>query len=109
MGVGYPMVTFAQGSALLYLGLAISGLGIGQIIPNMYVWMADETPVQIRGRVIGGFTTALFLGQFLSPIVSQPVISSFAVANTFLVAGLLMLAVVPFIFVARGRLRLMTA
>jgi MFS family permease len=108
MGIGYPMVTFAQGTALLYVGLAISGLGIGQIIPNMYVWMADETPLQIRGRVIGGFTTALFLGQFLSPIVSQPVTSSFAVANTFLVAGLLMLAMVPFIFVARGRLRLMS-
>jgi hypothetical protein len=41
--------------------------------------------------------------------VSQPVISSFEVANTFLIAGLLMLALVLLIFLARGRLRLMTA
>jgi MFS family permease len=109
MGIGYATVTLAQGSALLYVGLAVSGIGIGQLIPNMYVWIADETPVQIRGRVIGGFTTALFLGQFLSPIFSQPLISSFAVANTFLIAGLVLLAVVPFIFMGRGRLRMIGA
>ena len=66
MGVGYALVTLSQGSGLLYVGLVVSGLGIGQLIPNLYVWLADETPVHLRGRVIGGFTTALFLGQFLS-------------------------------------------
>ncbi|MFQ5944403.1 MAG: MFS transporter [Anaerolineales bacterium] len=109
MGVGYALVTFSQGSGLLYVGLVVSGLGIGQLIPNLYVWLADETPAQVRGRVIGGFTTALFLGQFLSPIVSQPIASSFAPANTFLIAGLVLLALVPSLFVGRGRLRLIAA
>ncbi len=109
MGVGYALVTLSQGSGLLYVGLVVSGLGIGQLIPNLYVWLADETPVHLRGRVIGGFTTALFLGQFLSPIVSQPITSTFATENTFLIAGLVLLALVPFLFVGRGKLRMMTA
>ncbi|MFQ5931841.1 MAG: MFS transporter [Nitrospiraceae bacterium] len=109
IGIGYSVVTVAAGSALMYVGLAVSGIGLGQLVPNLYVWLADEAPVQIRGRVIGGFTTALFLGQFLSPIVSQPIVSRFAPANTFLIAGLLLLVLVPFIFLGRNRLRLITA
>ena len=109
MGVGYAIVTLSQGSALLYLGLIVSGVGIGQLVPNLYVWLADEAPVHIRGRVIGGFTTALFLGQFLSPIVSQPITTSFDTASTFLIAGLVLLALLPFIFIGRGRLRLIAA
>lgn len=109
MGVGYALVTLSQGSGLLFIGLVVSGFGNGQLLPNLYVWLADETPVQVRGRVIGGFTTALFLGQFLSPIVSQPITTSFDRANTFLIVGLVLLALVPFLFVGRKRLRLIAA
>ncbi len=109
IGIGYALVTLSRGSALMYVGLIVSGFGIGQLVPNLYVWLADEAPVQIRGRVIGGFTTALFLGQFLSPIISQPITTSLDPANTFLIAGLFLLLLVPFIFIGRSRLRLLTA
>jgi MFS family permease len=109
IGSGYVLVTLSAGSALLIVGLVVAGIGLGQLVPNLYVWLADEAPVQIRGRVIGGFTTALFLGQFLSPIVSQPIVSAYSTANTFLITGVILIALVPLIFLGRGRLRLMTA
>ncbi|MFQ5941959.1 MAG: hypothetical protein ACE5JF_00220 [Anaerolineales bacterium] len=53
------------------------------------------------GRKIVLITATVMAGL----IVSQPVISSIAAANTFLIAGVILLAFVPFIFVGRGRLR----
>jgi MFS family permease len=109
IGVGYSLITLSAGSIVLYFGLVVAGIGIGQLIPNLYTWLANETPVHIRGRVMGGFTTAVFLGQFLSPLISQPIAGAVALANTFLVAGVALMAVVPFLFAARGRLRLLGA
>jgi MFS family permease len=109
IGSGYALITLSGGSILLYVGLVVSGIGIGQLIPNLYTWLANETPVHIRGRVMGGFTTAIFIGQFLSPIVSQPLTAAVALANTFLVAGVALIAFVPLVFAARNRLRLLGA
>jgi hypothetical protein len=93
----------------LYIGLIGSGAGLGLLVPNLYVWLANEAPLAIRGRALGDFTTALFLGQFVSPLVSRPVTVSFDAQITFLLAGALLLAAVPFLFATRNRLRLMTA
>lgn len=108
IGFGYSLITLSAGSIVLYIGLVIAGIGIGQLVPNLYTWLANETPVHIRGRVMGGFTTALFLGQFLSPVVSQPIAATVALTNTFMVAGVGLLAIVPFVFAARRRLRMLS-
>ena len=75
----------------MLFGLAISGLGLGLLIPNMTVWISAVVPDGIRGRAIGGLSTALFLGQFLSPIVAQPVSLKFGLSSTYIYAGGLLL------------------
>ena len=77
------------------------------LIPNLYVWLANEVPQEIRGRALGGFTTALYLGQFLSPLISQPLTIALDIRNTIMIAGLVMLALVPLFFVTRRQLRLL--
>ena len=47
----------------------MAGLGGGLIFPNLYAWLADLTPPAWRGRVTAGMSSAIFLGQFLSPLV----------------------------------------
>ena len=84
---------------------AISGL---MMVPNLNVWLANETPAALRGRVLGGFTTALFLGQFLSAVVSQPVSAAVGLAGLYLSAGALLLLMVPLSLVTRRQLRLAT-
>jgi MFS family permease len=106
-GLGFALVSLPNRTATLYLGLIAAGAGLGMLIPNLYVWLANEVPQAIRGRVLGGFTTALYLGQFLSPLVSQPLTIALDIRNTILIAGLVMLALVPLFFVTRRQLRLL--
>lgn len=109
MGGGLSLITVSGGSALMYPGLILAGIGIGIAFPNMYVWLANSAPVAVRGRALGGMNTALFLGQFLSPILSQPVVVSYDLERLFMIAAILILALVPIIFTSRGRLRAITA
>ena len=70
--IGFCIMGLANGFGILLVGLVICGIGFGVIIPNGNVWLMTITPPQVRGRVIGGFSSVIFLGQFLSPIVVAP-------------------------------------
>jgi MFS family permease len=85
------------------LGLPIGGFGIGLLMPNLNVWLANQTPAALRGRALGGFTTAVFLGQFLSPIVSQPLINGVGIATTYGLVGKLLLLLSLLVLIVRFR------
>jgi MFS family permease len=90
MGLGYVTISLAGNYALVVLGLIIAGLGLGLLLPNMNVWLNAKTPISSRGRVLGGLTTCMFLGQFCSPIVSQPIAQRIGLGVTYRVAGVVM-------------------
>jgi MFS family permease len=108
LGVGYLLIWWAGGWAIIVLGLLLGGIGMGLLIPNVSVWLADETPLQLRGRVLGGLMTALFLGQFLSPIVGQPVSGIVGSGGLYLSAGVLLLVIAALFWVTRNQLRSLT-
>jgi MFS family permease len=109
MGIGLSLITFSGGSAVMYPGLISAGIGIGIAYPNLYVWLANSAPLAIRGRALGGMNTALFLGQFISPVISQPVVASYDLEGLFLISAISILTLALIIFASRGRLRAMTA
>lgn len=109
ISLGYAFIAMASDLVLVYVGLIFAGMGIGFLSPNLYAWLASEAPPALRGRIMGGFTTATFAGQFLSPILSQPVTAAFDIRGAFIVASAVALIVVPFIFLGRNRLRTLTA
>jgi MFS family permease len=109
ISLGYGFIALASGLVLVYVGLIIAGVGIGLMVPNLYAWLASEAPPALRGRILGGFTTATFAGQFLSPILSQPVSAAYDIRAVFIVAAALALIVVPFVFLGRERLQTLTA
>ncbi len=61
MGVGYLLIGLADGYLSVLAGLAVGGLGMGLMFPNLNVWLAAEVPAAVRGRAVGGLTTAIFL------------------------------------------------
>ncbi|WP_330630175.1 MFS transporter [Halocatena halophila] len=71
-------------------GVAIAGCGSGFLITNLNAWIATVAPTHARGRALSALTSATFLGQFLSPLVVQPLRTSLGVGSTFLGAGLLL-------------------
>ncbi|MBZ9714723.1 MFS transporter [Deinococcus multiflagellatus] len=69
VALGWLLVFRAPGLAVVEAGLLVAGLGGGLVFPNLYAWLADLTPPAWRGRVTAGMSSAVFLGQFLSPLV----------------------------------------
>jgi MFS family permease len=72
----------------------IQQLGSGMTIPVLISWSLRELPVQFRGRGMGWWASAFFLGQFVSPLfVSFITRWSGGLLNTFVVAGCLCVAI----------------
>ena len=105
-GVGFLMVSQAPSVPYLLAALLVSGSGFGVLIANVLGWVFDRTPAAIRGRVSGGIATSTFAGQFLTPLVSQPVVNAYSVGVAYAaVAGLLLLAAAGFAIFALSRRR----
>jgi MFS family permease len=73
---GYLLLALAQNPITLLGGLVLGGLGLGLNNPNLTAWLVEETPAPLRGRALGNRLTFLFLGQFLSPILAHPLVST---------------------------------
>jgi MFS family permease len=87
MGIGYLLIGQSSIWAQVLVGLAISGMGLGILMPNMSVWLSSAVPDTMRGRALGGLSTSMFLGQFLSPIVTQPITKSLGLGGVYAFVG----------------------
>jgi MFS family permease len=84
---GFLLIGLAGSYPVIIAGLAFCGLGMGLLYPNLNMWLTSETPAAIRGRAVSGFTTSIFLGQFLSPLSSQPLVDLFGLQMMFVSIG----------------------
>jgi MFS family permease len=83
MASGYGVIATAPNYPVMLVGLFIVGLGVGLALPNMNVWINAKTPAGQRGQAIGGLTACIFLGQFLSPWVVQPVVERLSLRSAY--------------------------
>jgi predicted MFS family arabinose efflux permease len=105
IGAGYFAIWIAGGWAIMLSGLLMAGIGQGLLSPNLSMWLADATPKPLRGRVMGGLTTAIFLGIFVSPIISQPMVTAMGFRTLCLSAAVLLLTMAALFWVTRNQLR----
>jgi MFS family permease len=88
IGVGYWLLQGAQGWGGAVWALLISGAGFGLQMPNMTMWLSSIATAQQRGRLIGGLTASMFLGQFLAPFIAYPLITwTGSQGGVFVIAG----------------------
>lgn len=71
-------------------GALLIGLGLGYVMPTFIVAALSAAPERRRGAVSGAVTTSLFLGQFMSPLVVQPLVDLYGYHTTFLIAAILL-------------------
>ena len=64
------LTAFTQSYAQLFLVRALTGLGIGVILPVGYSLLGDYFPPQQRGRSIGWFMSAVGLGYLLGAVLA---------------------------------------
>ncbi|MEU8545407.1 MFS transporter [Streptomyces roseoverticillatus] len=102
LALGFATIGASSHVALVLAGLVLVGAGIGMLIPNLNTWLASRTPAAIRGRVLSGVTSCLFLGQFLSPVLSQPVSGSLGIDGIYLAAAGIGIAVAVVLLLSRA-------
>ncbi|MFQ6551155.1 MFS transporter [Aestuariibius insulae] len=71
MAVAYALVWLSAGYGAILIAMIALGTGMGTIMPALSVTLLSAAPEHIRGRLAGGLTASIFLGQFVSPILSQ--------------------------------------
>lgn len=91
MGAGYVGIGISGSYGAVLASLVVAGLGFGLLLPVTSVWLTSATPPALRGRIIGGLTTAMFAGQFLSPLITKPLADQFGLAATYIGAGIITL------------------
>lgn len=99
LGIGYFLVSQSATYGMYLFSLLISGLGVGLLMPTANLWVMVLAPVSMRGRLIGNLTTALFLGQFFSPILIQPLIDSFSISKSFFIVGVFLVILAAFFLI----------
>ncbi|PZD73197.1 Bacillibactin exporter [Acaryochloris thomasi RCC1774] len=104
MGLGYIGIGLVGTYGSVLLVLVPAGLGLGLLMPNLNVWTSKEAPDHLRGRALGGLTTFFFLGQFLSPIVSQPVSQSMGLTKTYGLSGLLLVVTGAVLWISKKQI-----
>ncbi len=68
-GVGLVVMGLSTTYPLTMVGVVINQLGCGVILPTLLAWAMASLPTEHRGRGVGFWTGAFFIGQFISPIL----------------------------------------
>lgn len=108
MAAGMTTIALAGGLGAVLVGLAVSALGVGLVMPNLNHWLTLRASVQQRTRLVGVLVSATFLGQFLSPVVLGPLATSTDLSRLYLAAAALALTmalVLGFVAALAGGLR----
>lgn len=90
LGLGWLVIGTAGSVVLIVAGLLVGGIGVGLVVPNLNLRLADLAAPDRRGQVLSGLVSGIFLGQFLSPLAVQPLIQTIGVADTFALGGVAM-------------------
>ncbi|WP_170971962.1 MFS transporter [Rhodobacter sp. SY28-1] len=102
IGLGLVCHALASDWHGVLAGSLIAGLGMGISMPNYTTWFMARVPASMRGRASGLLTTAFFLGQFASPLVSAPLVAWFGLAGTFAVIGTTLVMLGVGLWIAQG-------
>ncbi|UNK39045.1 MFS transporter [Shinella sp. H4-D48] len=100
-GLSFLLLSYAQSYAGVLLAMAVSGVCMGTIMPNFAAAAMVLAPPALRGRISGLLVASIFAGQFLSPVVSQPLISASGFEAAYAVVGAIVLVIGIAAFAAR--------
>lgn len=86
--IGFTILSQASTTWLVGLSVTFFGAGQGMLTPTTQLWVGELVPASFRGRITSYLGSFGLLGQFLSPIILNPVASSLGLNNVFLGIGL---------------------
>ncbi|HQR03068.1 MAG: MFS transporter [Proteobacteria bacterium] len=101
MAIGYILIGVTSGIAFTATGSALAGIGSGVLLPHLLYLLLQKAPDELRTRAGGLFYTAVYLGDFMNPLVVAPVRMAFGIHGVFVVIGALIAAGVAYGYLPR--------
>ena len=92
LGAGVLVIAPAGGLGQVLGGLVLVGAGSGLLLPTVNGWISTSTPAVVRATALGALSTALYLGQFASPLLSAPLADGTGSSSVYYGAAALALA-----------------
>ncbi|MGE8371326.1 MAG: MFS transporter [Pseudomonas putida] len=68
-GLGGGLMALASSHAPVVVAVLVNGLGVGLLLPTLITLVMQQVGFEQRGRATGGFTAAIFAGEFVSPLL----------------------------------------
>ncbi|MFC7549725.1 MFS transporter [Plantactinospora sp. GCM10030261] len=87
--VALTVLGLTGATALMLAASAVFGIGMGLAVPALTVLVADHSPVDRRGQATALLASAIFAGQFVSPLLLGPVAAAGSTRAAFLAAAAL--------------------
>ncbi|MFI6509467.1 MFS transporter [Streptosporangium sp. NPDC050855] len=75
-GLGLLLIFATEAVPVIVAGAVLTGFATGLLLPTLVTWAVNRLPFAQRGRGTGLWTAALFLGQFLSPLIVGALIAA---------------------------------
>jgi len=94
IGIGFILISLVDDVRFFFLTSPIMGFGGGILMTNVMAWMLSKSHHSKRVKSSGYITSAIFLGQFASPLVFHPVVVAFGIQGFFAVVGVGLLVIV---------------
>ena len=81
--------------AMAVVVMVLTGVAIGMIVPAVANTLASQATASTSGKIMGGYTTCLNLGQFSISLVSVPLflLAGSDYPNLFMIMGMVALVV----------------
>ncbi|RAX54725.1 hypothetical protein CCY99_02905 [Helicobacter sp. 16-1353] len=91
VGLGFCLIHIFHSYNALLLSLIFIGSGYGIFLVTNASWLFSLTKDSFRAKAYGFLASSYFLGQFLSPIITQPIVEMINIVNMFLAIGIISL------------------
>lgn len=94
LGIGLLALVYVQTYSLVLVALFVSGLGIGILMPTLFLSTANQVTSELNGPAMAVINSSIYLGQFISPLAFNLLEKTFAfqsIRDYFLTGGWLTL------------------
>lgn len=103
LGTGEAIIGFSTSVPGTLAGAAIAGLAGGMVLPTLVNTVISQVPVAVRSTAIGLVYSAAYLGEFLNPVLLDPIRRAIGIHGVFISVGLVVATVGAIAFLA-GRM-----
>ncbi|ELV8578959.1 MFS transporter [Vibrio vulnificus] len=94
--IGYALMGMSTNIVTLFIGCAVSGLGVGLLMPNSAVRLMSTVSPSIMGTAMGILIATVFGGNFSAGLLAAPIIPSLGYEGVFIVFGVIAALIASF-------------